>query len=646
MNKCPNCGTKGDVSFCPECGTKMVADNDTAEAIAEDKVCPKCGYSGDVSFCPECGTKMVDAPMGGYSQESSRLIIDDDMKDEIFNNAIKRLEEKTSESYQQAISDLEKIGDWRNADQVVEKCKAKLLEIEAIETEQKAEKEREDLYERALKKFEQKTQKDIKSGIADLESLGDWKDATEVIEKQKAVLGEIEEAARKKKKKVIKIVGIVVGAIVLAIIALAIIGAILQDDFDHDMDNPNDATINTLKYQYPDNWKEEEEESDADIDKCEHVKYVRYNKDDGSFMGRMYVYYLGDDIKTPDPKELFGYFGDNTQSRTLEAGNTEIQIAEYSSELNVSDSDGNETGMPTTSYTALFEKDYSTFFVVIEALADYYNPDFCDGVIQKIAIDQYENPRKAKELTIKYDGAVTPGTVIDSGDKNVTVTVNYDNGDTSTATEWSLDKAITLEEGKTSEATVSCHGLTGELKVAGRKPVKLTASYSGATSAGTVIETGSEDVAVEVEYDTGDKEAVTDWTIDKTIKLKAGETSTAKISANGLTCDLKVECTTLSKEQYKAKCENRNYKNQLREESFDKYIKIYGKVLQDCGAGYYRISSKGGYDDVYMVYAPDSDIVEDDWCTVYGKTAGIYAYETVMGATQKVPKIIAKYVDR
>ena len=645
MNKCPNCGVKGDVSFCPECGTKMVADNDTAEAIAVDKVCPECGYSGDVSFCPECGTKMVDTPTESDSQGTSRQIIDDGMKDEIFNNAIKLLEEKTSESYQQAISDLEKIGDWRNANQVVEKCKAKLLEIEAIEAEQKAEKEREDLYERALKKFEQKIPKDIKSGIADLESLGDWRDATEVVEKQKAVLGEIEEAAKKKKKKIIKIVGIVAGAIVLAIIALAIIGTALQDDLDNDLDNLNDAKINSLKYQYPAGWIEKDDNSDDAIDDCEHVRYVRSNKDDDSFMGDMYIYYLGDDVAAADPSEYFDYLGNEMQSRSLSVGDTEVDVKEYAIKVDV-DQNGEKIEKEATSCTAVFEKDYSSFFVVIEALNDYYDSSFCDELIQKIAIDQYKNPRTAKELNIDYKGSLNSGTEIKSGDENVKVTVQYDNGDSSIATKWTLDKDITLEEGKTSEATVECHGLTGELKVAGRKPIKLTASYSGSTKAGTEIAQGSEDVTVKVEYDTGDKEDVTDWKIDKKIKLKAGETSTAKISAHGLTCDLKVECTTLSKEQYKAKCESRNYKNQLREASYGRYIKIYGQVLQDCGLGYYRISSSGGYDDVYMVYAPDSDIVEDDWCTVYGQTAGIYTYETVMGATQKVPEIEAKYVDR
>ena len=102
----------------------------------------------------------------------------------------------------------------------------------------------------------------------------------------------------------------------------------------------------------------------------------------------------------------------------------------------------------------------------------------------------------------------------------------------------------------------------------------------------------------------------------------------------------------MSEAQYKAKCVARDYKSQLRSESYDVYIKIYGQVLQDCGSGYFRISSSGGYDNVYMVYAPDSDIVEDDWVTVYGVTDGIYTYETVMGATKKIPSIDAKYVDR
>ena len=101
----------------------------------------------------------------------------------------------------------------------------------------------------------------------------------------------------------------------------------------------------------------------------------------------------------------------------------------------------------------------------------------------------------------------------------------------------------------------------------------------------------------------------------------------------------------MSKAQYKDKCTTRSYKELLRNASYGEYTKIYGKVLQDCGSGYYRISSGGSsWDDVYMVSTSEK-LVEDDWVNCYGMTGGIYEYTTVMGASQKVPMLYADYVD-
>ena len=181
-----------------------------------------------------------------------------------------------------------------------------------------------------------------------------------------------------------------------------------------------------------------------------------------------------------------------------------------------------------------------------------------------------------------------------------------------------------------------------------RKSLGIDVEYSGSTKAGTVIDSDCEDIEVTESFETilGKGSKNQDWTINKSATLKAGKTSTVSVVVGDRSEPLKVTCTTMTESQYKSKCVSRNYKNQLRKASYDQYIKIYGQVLQDCGSGYFRISSSGGYDDVYMVYAPTSDIVEDDWVTVYGQTDGIYNYETVLGATKKIPEIDAKYIDR
>ena len=42
----------------------------------------------------------------------------------------------------------------------------------------------------------------------------------------------------------------------------------------------------------------------------------------------------------------------------------------------------------------------------------------------------------------------------------------------------------------------------------------------------------------------------------------------------------------------------------------------------------------------------NSNLVEDDWVTVYGVTNGIYTYSTVLGASKSIPEISARYIDR
>ena len=580
MKYCPNCGNKGDLKFCPECGTKMEEELVTQETKTRPKVCPECGYEGMSVYCPECGSEMRNNDSQDEIQET--LVEDPVDENNVYDENISK--ETYEETFNEDSSDSDESDGHGSLDQ--------------------------ETSESVITKTVEKTEKKGK---------------------------------KKGFKKALMIGGIALGIVLLALIALGIIGSLFTDDLDHDLENMKKATINSLNYQYPSDWEVGKDYSTADIDKCEHVKYVRYNKDDKTLMGRMYYYYLGDDIYASDPDEYFKRFNNETDSRTLTVGDTDVAIKEYNTSISIT-KDGEQVDTPATSYTAIFEKDYSSYFVVIEILDDYYDSTFCDEIIKSIDIEGYTNPRTATQISAEYKGENTPGIEITSGDSNVTVTVEYAEGENEEAQKWELDKAITIIEGETSTATVSCHGLTCELEVTGRKPVEINAKYEGSTKAGTKIT--KDDLTVTVKYDNGDKETVTDFEIDKSVKLKAGETSEIKVKYGKLSCDVTVKCTSLSKEQYKAKCVSRNYKDQLRKESYDKFIKIHGKVLQDCGYGYYRISSNGEYDDVYMVHAPDSDIVEDDWCTVYGKTAGIYEYETVMGANQKVPQINAKYVDR
>lgn len=80
--------------------------------------------------------------------------------------------------------------------------------------------------------------------------------------------------------------------------------------------------------------------------------------------------------------------------------------------------------------------------------------------------------------------------------------------------------------------------------------------------------------------------------------------------------------------------------------------KFSGKVIQIMEEdGYYgiRLAVDGNYDNVIFVLAKTDvtsvRILDDDYITVYGTSAGIYTYETVMGNSLSIPSMIVNKID-
>lgn len=79
----------------------------------------------------------------------------------------------------------------------------------------------------------------------------------------------------------------------------------------------------------------------------------------------------------------------------------------------------------------------------------------------------------------------------------------------------------------------------------------------------------------------------------------------------------------------------------------DKYygdsIKLSGKVMQITegrSTNYLLMYVGGDYSQLaYIEYYNDTNIVEDDWITVYGVCAGSYTYETKIGGSNTVPSM-------
>ena len=64
---------------------------------------------------------------------------------------------------------------------------------------------------------------------------------------------------------------------------------------------------------------------------------------------------------------------------------------------------------------------------------------------------------------------------------------------------------------------------------------------------------------------------------------------------------------------------------------------------------FYRISSRGNYNDVVYVAIDNSDIltpiIEDDKVTVYGKYDGLETYTTIMGGSVTIPRVKAERIN-
>lgn len=262
------------------------------------------------------------------------------------------------------------------------------------------------------------------------------------------------------------------------------------------------------------------------------------------------------------------------------------------------------------------------------------------------------------EITASYSGDASAGVVLDTNNNGFTVTAHYKNGDEEVVDGWTIEEPQTLAADSTANVLIKYGGKETALDVICTTVTidKITAKYDGSTKAGVEVGEGSKDVTVTAHYRNGEKQEVTGWTVDKPVTLKEGETSKLKIHYGENDCTLKIECTDLSKKQYKSKCKSYTY-NEIARDPDDyegKKAKFSGKVLQalessDSAQVDMRVAVDGDYDQVLYVvyYMPEgsSRILEDDYINVFGELGGVYTYTSTMNAQITIPIMYAQYVD-
>lgn len=182
---------------------------------------------------------------------------------------------------------------------------------------------------------------------------------------------------------------------------------------------------------------------------------------------------------------------------------------------------------------------------------------------------------------------------------------------------------------------------------------KISANYYGKTKAGVKIDQKS-DIDVLATYKNGFVGSIHNgWKLENPGTLKTDRTSVFHITYKGLSTDMKVVCTTMSKANYMSKCKTVTYDSLSHNSESSLYgsmVKISGQVTQVIDDGEYLVDIGSGWDFgqyVHVVSAGnEGKIVEDDNVTVYGVVSGDYKYETVMGDEKTVPEVAAKYIVR
>lgn len=267
-----------------------------------------------------------------------------------------------------------------------------------------------------------------------------------------------------------------------------------------------------------------------------------------------------------------------------------------------------------------------------------------------------------KAISAEYVGSVEAGTKIANGNSNIKVTATYKDDKTEIVKGWKIDRDVTLEWGKEETMTVTYKDMSCPLKILCKSDIKeITAVYNGETEAGTEIKKGSTIVVTATKED-GTTKTITDWTMDQSVTLEADKTAEITIRYKDKTCTLKVTCSTMSDAKYKTICESISYSELARnpQKYEERNVKFTGTVLQVMEEKYssktivaLRVATKWGYskyidDVVYVIYVMDNSsprILEDDTVTFYGMYSGLYTYETVMGASVTIPKVVARIID-
>lgn len=185
------------------------------------------------------------------------------------------------------------------------------------------------------------------------------------------------------------------------------------------------------------------------------------------------------------------------------------------------------------------------------------------------------------KLSAKYSGSKKAGTTIDAESTDVVVTAEYKNGQTEEVTGWTVEKPVTLAEGKTSKLKIKYGGEDCVLKI--------ECSDMNKKQYKEKCKTYSYDKIARDPDDYEDKYAKFSGKVLQVLEDTDSQLTAMRIATDG---------------------------------GYNDVLYVY----------YYRPEGS-------------SRILEDDRVTVYGTLGGLYSYEATSGATITIPLMYGKYVE-
>ena len=310
------------------------------------------------------------AELKGYIatiKERKARIAEEKRKESLYNGAMDDYKSADVSRIQNAIKVFTSLAGYKDSDDRIRLCQAKIDQIHIKEENERIERER--LAE----------QKRIADEQARIEKLR--RDEQRKIESEKRA---------KKAKKAVKRIFIGVGILIALFVAL-IIGVIIylnatDKPIDNDFNQKESQQICGLTYYVPANWVYDVEGSSEDT-----KYYVRYNNWD-EFIALMCLDYIGEteEITVDDAVEDYIEDYTNASVTTQTIGEQNFAVISY-----VRESDN------YCSLVYITEKDFSVFQIYFRFTNENSGKEIFEEIVSAVEFDKYVNPKE-----IKYTEAI------------------------------------------------------------------------------------------------------------------------------------------------------------------------------------------------------------------------------------------------